>query len=102
MSSTFNTISNALSTGVIVAIVVGSVIGLVICIGTIIAIVCIIKHLNRPRNSVTRGMVLQQPYSYPHPHSWTNQYPPTTTSVANYPPLYQTVSPPYIASAPNY
>ena len=92
-SQNFDRISNVLSTGVIIAIVIGSIIGLALCIWTIIIIVCVIKRLNRPRYPATQGMVLQQPYTYPH--SWATQYPPDTTSVANYP----SVPPPYTASS---
>lgn len=101
-SSSFNAITNALSIGAIVAIVVGSVIGLAILIGSIIAIVCIVKHLNRSKSVGTRGMILQQPQPYPYPQSWSNQYPPTITSVANYPPEYPPTAPPYTASSQIY
>jgi hypothetical protein len=90
-SSTYYSISNALSIGTIIAIVVGSVVGLAILIGSIIVIVCIVKHLNRSKTIGTRGMVLQQPQPYPYPQSLSTQYPPTITSVSNYPPAY----PPY-------
>jgi hypothetical protein len=99
-SRDIDSLSNALSTGVIVAIVIGSIIGLALCIGSIIIIVCIIKHCNRPSRLGTQGMVLQQPNSYPH--SWTANYPPDITSVANYPPAYPSLPPPYTASASDY
>jgi hypothetical protein len=119
MSSTYNTISNALTTGTIIAIAVGSIGGLAVCIGIIIVIVCVVKHTNR-RQAATRGMVIQPAQTYPYPQQWQNQYPPNTTSVANYPPnmnamgnyppgmtnnyppTYSAAGPPYTATAPYY
>lgn len=105
-SSTFNSISNALTTGSIIAIVAGSVLGIAVLITIIIIIVCIVKQSNRRKIMTTQGMVFQQPqrypYPYPYPHSWSNQYPPNTMSVSNYPPVIQPSAPPYIAPQPNY
>ena len=95
----FDSITNALSTGAIVAIVIGSLIGLAVFIAVIVIIICVIKHCNRPRYPATQGIILQ-PQPYPYPHSLINQYPPNITSVSNYPPPYQSVPPPYTASAP--
>ncbi len=94
-SDDYDKLSNVISTGAIIAIVIGSITGLAICIGLIVILVCIMKHCNRRRSP---GMVLQQ--QQPYPHSWTTQYPPSTTSVSNYPPGYQPAPPPYTASAP--
>ncbi len=89
-----------LSTGVIVAVVVGSVIGFAICIVFFVILVALIKHRSRPRQPPSAlGMVPQQPYQYPYPHSWATQYPPNITSVSNDPPPYNSVPPPYTAPA---
>ncbi|CAF0991252.1 unnamed protein product [Rotaria sordida] len=98
-SSNFNTISKVLTTGTIIAIVAGSITGLALLIATIVIIICIVKHLNRSRNVAAGGMILQpsQPYSYPS--SWSYQYPPNMTSVANYPPPYQSAVPSYTTAA---
>ncbi|CAF0823301.1 unnamed protein product [Rotaria sordida] len=96
-SSNYDTISKALSVGAIVAIVVGSVIGLIVLITCIIVIVCLIKYCNRPRYPIGQGAVLQYPYQYPS--NAPPQYPSNMTSVANYPPPYQPVPPPYNAPA---
>jgi hypothetical protein len=101
-SSGYYTISNALSVGAIIAIVVGSIGALAVLIGIIIVIVCIVKHSNRRRNLATQGMILQPAQPYPYPQSWANQYPPNTTSVANYPPAYPTLAAPYTAPTPDY
>jgi len=99
----YESITNTLTTGAIIAIVVGSVCGLIFLIGIIICIVCIVKRSNRSRAVATQGMVLQQPQPYQYPQSWSNQYPPNMTSVANYPPSpYQPTAPPYAAPAQNY
>jgi hypothetical protein len=108
VSGDFDALTNALSTGSIIAIVIGSIIGLVVCIGFIFIVIFIINHCNKPRYLTTQGMVLQQ--QYPYPHSWTADYPPSTTSISNYPPEttvdsnypppYQSLPPPYTASAP--
>ncbi len=87
---------DVIATGAIIAIVIGSITGFAICIGLIVIIVCILRHCNRTRSP---GMVLQQQQP-PYPHSWTTQYPPSTTSVSNYSPEYQSAPPPYTASAP--
>jgi MFS superfamily sulfate permease-like transporter len=94
--SYYYSVSNTLTTGAIIAIVVGSVVGLAILIGVIIAIVCVIKQINRSNNIRRQGMIVQP--APPYPQSWPNQYPPNTTSIANYPPS----APPYTASAPSY
>jgi len=99
-SDNIDEFANKLSTGVIIAVVISSIVGLAICIGIIVLIVCIIKQCSRPSYPRHQGMVLQQPYSYPYPQSWTSQYPPNMTSVSNYPPAYESVPPPYTASAP--
>jgi len=101
-SSNFYNIDNALSVGTIIAIVIGSVIGLAVLIGAIIAIVCIVKNLNRSKTIAAQGMVLQQSQSYPYSNSWSNQYPPNITSVSNYPPAYAPSAPPYTTSLQNY
>jgi hypothetical protein len=103
-SSTFNSISNALATGTIIAIVVGSVLGIAVLITIIIIIICIVKQSNRRKIMATQGMVFRQPQPqpYPYPHSWSNQYPPNTMSVSNYPPVIQPSAPPYIVPQPNY
>lgn len=93
-------VTDNISTGVIIAIVISSIVGLAICIGVITIIICIIRQCSRPRHPPHQGIILQQPYSHPHPQSWTTQYPPNITSVANYPPAYESVPPPYTASAP--
>lgn len=98
-SDNYDTISNVLSTGTIVAIVIGAIIGLATCIGFIVIVICIIKNCNQRRDPRGQGIVLQP--TYPYPHSWTTQYPPNTTSVANYPPSYESLPPPYTASAPD-
>ncbi|UJR21728.1 hypothetical protein I4U23_024805 [Adineta vaga] len=101
-SSNFDSISSALTTGTIIAIVIGSVCGLIVLIGIIVVIVCIVKHLNRPRHMATNGMVLQQPQSYSYPQTWPNQYQPNAFNMTNYPTMYQTVSAPYTVPMPNY
>jgi hypothetical protein len=99
-SQNIDSIGKTVSTGIIVAVVLSSIFGLALCIGAIVVIVCIIKRCNRPRYPINQGMVLQP--SYPYPHSMETQYPYNTTSVANYPPAYQSVPPPYNAPASDY
>lgn len=96
MSYYYSVSNNALTTGAIIAIAVGSVVGLAILIGVIIAIVCVIKQINRSSNIRRQGMIVQP--APPYPQSWPNQYPPNTMSIANYPPS----APPYTASEPSY
>ncbi|CAF1062606.1 unnamed protein product [Adineta steineri] len=81
MSSYFNGTSNGYSTIVIVGGVLGTLCSFAACIGFIICIVCIIKHCNRPRQTVGNGIILQQ-------------YPPYPNYVPYNPPDYPSVSPP--------
>jgi len=99
-ASDFETINHVLSIGTIIAIVIGSIFGALLCITFLVIVICIIKRCNRSRYSRRDDMILQESYLYPP--SWTNQYPPNLTSVANYPPAYQAAPPPYTAAYSGY
>ncbi|CAF3001890.1 unnamed protein product [Rotaria socialis] len=101
-SSTFNELNSALTTGTIVAAVIGSISVTALIIGTIIVIVCIIKHFNRRRGIATQGRVIQPPQPYAYPHSWSQQYPPNITSVENYPSQQGLHFSPYSGSTTTY
>jgi len=84
-SSSPDTLSKAVSTTAIIAAVVGTVLGIAFCIGSIVIIICIIKHLNKPRGAVSNGMILEPYPTYPNNAPY---YPPYPNNVANYPPSY--------------
>ncbi|CAF1062588.1 unnamed protein product [Adineta steineri] len=94
-----STVNDFISSGAIVAIILGSIFGLALCVGTIIIIICIIKHRNQSRCPIIDQMSSQQTYAYPH--SWASLYPPETTSITNYPSVYDS-PPPYVASTSDY
>lgn len=92
----YESLANALTTGTIIGIVISAIIGLAICIGLFILLVCLIKHCAKSSVIAVESAALEP---YPYPHSWTSQYPPNITSVSNYPPPYQSLPPPYTATA---
>ncbi|CAF1549297.1 unnamed protein product [Rotaria magnacalcarata] len=101
-SSTFNKLGSALRTGTIIAIVVASISVIALIIGTIIVIVCIVKQSNRRRGIAAQGRVIQEPQPCAYPPSWSQQYPPNITSVANYPSQQGLNFSPYSGSTTTY
>ena len=81
-----DSISRTWTRGTIIAIVVGTLGSLFICIGVIIAIICIVKRINRLNQIRSQGVIIRPtvPYSYPPP--WPNQYSSNMMTVSNYPP----------------
>jgi hypothetical protein len=85
-----------LSAGVIVAIVIGAIFLATFCVGTMVVVVCLIRHWNRSRYPATQAVVLRPAYVSPHACTWN------TPMVANYSAFYQSVPPPYTASTAAY
>ncbi len=85
----YSSSSSSVSTVLIVGAVVGTVVGLAICIGSIVIIICLVKHCFKPRTPIQNGVILQ-PYA-PYPDN-----------ISNYPPQYPNYPPPYQNNAPNY
>ena len=85
-----------LSAGVIVAIVIGAIFLATFCLGTMVIILCLIRHWARSRYPTTQTVVLRSAYVSP-PACTSN-----TPIVVNYSTFYQSVPPPYTASTAAY